>query len=158
MVKEYKNPSLTVDIVMTGADREQICLIERVNEPYGWALPGGFVDVGEKTIDAAIREALEETGCRLTNVKQFHAYSNPKRDPRQHVVSIVYIAETLDIPIAADDAKNIGIFNIKRLEACKIGTVHDSNIISNNDLCFDHSQIILDVIRYFETGERPTQE
>ena len=69
-----------------------IVLIERKNPPFGWALPGGFVDYGESFEQAAVREALEETGLRVTLTRQFHTYSDPGRDPRQHTASTVFIA------------------------------------------------------------------
>lgn len=64
-----------------------IVLIERKNPPHGWALPGGFVDYGESFEQAATREALEETGLKVELLRQFHTYSDPARDPRQHTAS-----------------------------------------------------------------------
>jgi len=145
MKKEYKNPSLAVDIIIEvdGA----IVLIYRKNEPHGWALPGGFQDIGESCVTAAIREALEETSLHIYETEQFHTYSNPKRDPRQHVVSVVYIAKANGRPVAADDAKR----------ACLVDPRHMGSLITSG-LCFDHQQIVADYIAFKRTGERPTNE
>lgn len=75
--------------------------------PYGYALPGGFVDYGEPVYNAAVREAKEETGLNIRLVKQLFTYSHPKRDPRQHVVSIVFVSYAVGNPKADDDAKEI---------------------------------------------------
>ncbi|HPJ37902.1 MAG TPA: NUDIX hydrolase [Spirochaetota bacterium] len=130
---KYRNPVPTVDIIirMKNApnDRCSIVLIERKNEPYGWAIPGGFVDYGESLEDAAVREAYEETTLKVKLIRQFHTYSDPGRDPRQHTVSTVFIAEADGTPVAADDAKDIGIFNINDLP---------------EHIAFDHRNILLD--------------
>ncbi|OQX11001.1 MAG: NUDIX hydrolase, partial [Desulfobacteraceae bacterium IS3] len=88
--KKYRNPLVTVDIIIE--INKGIVLIERVNPPHGWALPGGFVDYGESLETAAVREAKEETSLDVTLEEQFHTYSAPDRDPRQHTVSTVFIA------------------------------------------------------------------
>jgi len=124
----HRNPLLTVDIIIR-MDRESIVLIERKNPPYGWAIPGGFVDYGETLEAAAIREAREETGMELVDLKQFHAYSDPTRDPRGHTVSVVFTAEGKGIPKAADDAINLQIFRLSELP---------------DDLAFDHALILAD--------------
>ena len=103
-----RNPLLTVDIIIE--TEEGIVLIERKNPPLGWALPGGFVDYGESLESAAAREALEETGLRLTDLKQFHTYSAPNRDPRHHTVSTVFTAKASGTPTAGDDAGRAAIF------------------------------------------------
>ncbi|MEO0115069.1 MAG: NUDIX hydrolase, partial [candidate division WOR-3 bacterium] len=79
MPKQRKSPNLTVDIIIDYDGK--IVLIKRKNPPFGWALPGGFVDYGETVENAAIREAKEETGLDLKELKQFHVYSDPNRDP-----------------------------------------------------------------------------
>ncbi|MBD1936770.1 NUDIX domain-containing protein [Microcoleus sp. FACHB-68] len=138
----YKNPVPTVDIIIELIDRPHrpIILIERRNPPYGWAIPGGFVDEGESVETAAAREAEEETGMPVQLVEQFHVYSDPKRDPRKHTLSIVFIATATGNPEAADDAKDLGIFESWRVPA---------------DLCFDHDQILRDYWHYRHYGIRP---
>nr|WP_326491573.1 NUDIX hydrolase [Desulfolithobacter dissulfuricans] len=122
----YRNPVPTVDIIIeTG---EGIVLIERGNPPFGWALPGGFVDYGESFEEAAIREAKEETGLEVVLVRQFHTYSDPKRDPRQHTASTVFIATADGTPRGGDDARQAKIFTRDRLPP----------------LVFDHGQILSD--------------
>lgn len=125
----YRNPFPTVDVIIQIEDK--ILLIERVNPPYGWALPGGFVDYGESLEDAAIREAREETGLVITNLRQFRAYSDPDRDPRQHNISVVFTAEANGSPKAGDDAKNVQLFPLHNLPT---------------PLCFDHTRIVNDYI------------
>lgn len=129
----YVNPVPTVDIIIEAGDDGEIVLIERRNEPRGWALPGGFVDYGESLEDAAIREAGEETSMGITLVEQFHTYSDPGRDPRHHTISTVYIARGTGAPKAADDAVEIGLFSKDTLPA---------------PLMFDHEKIIADYFRY----------
>ncbi|MEW6068400.1 MAG: NUDIX hydrolase [Nitrospirota bacterium] len=109
MSNKHKNPLPTVDIIIK--NNNGIILIKRKNPPEGWALPGGFVDYGETLEQAAIREAKEETGVDVELIRQFHAYSDPKRDMRHHTITIVFIAKAKGIPVAGDDAKEIGIFN-----------------------------------------------
>lgn len=125
----YRNPFPTVDIIIQIGD--QIVLIERRNQPFGWALPGGFVDYGETLEEAAVREAYEETGLVLKNLQQFHAYSDPKRDPRQHNISMVFSAEASGTPLAGDDAQNAQLFHLHSLPS---------------PLCFDHARILSDYI------------
>ncbi|MCK5098187.1 MAG: NUDIX hydrolase, partial [Desulfobacteraceae bacterium] len=123
--KTPRNPFLTVDIIIE-IDKG-IVLIERENQPYGWAIPGGFVDYGESLESAAIREAKEETSLDITLLEQFHSYSDPLRDPRFHTASIVFIAKGEGVLKADDDAKNAGIFIEETLPA---------NIV------FDHKKIL----------------
>jgi len=138
----YLNPSPTVDIIIELIDKPHrpIVLIERHNEPFGWAIPGGFVDYGEAVEIAAKREALEEIGLEVELVEQFYVYSDPKRDSRKHTISIVFIATAIGEPKAGDDAKDAGVF--------------ESWNVPNN-LCFDHDQIIKDYWRYRNYGIRP---
>jgi 8-oxo-dGTP diphosphatase len=125
----YRNPLPTVDIIIQIG--EKIVLIERQNPPHGWALPGGFVDYGESLEAAALREAREETGLEVSNLRQFRAYSDPERDPRQHNISIVFYADAVGRPIAGDDAKNVRLFAVDELPV---------------PLCFDHARIIDDYL------------
>jgi len=163
----HTTPKVTVDIIIEMQDwhlypfgqlrldgtstpmlrKDGIVLISRVNEPLGWALPGGFVDIGERAIDAAAREATEETGLHITQLEQFHTYPNPGRDSRFHAISIVYIAKAIGYPEAADDAKEARIVDPKQLGATMI-----------DSLCFDHQEIITDYLIFNRTGKRPTRE
>ncbi|MEW6409089.1 MAG: NUDIX hydrolase [Nitrospirota bacterium] len=127
-----RNPFLTVDIIIEIEDRG-IVLIKRKNPPYGWAIPGGFVDYGETLEQAAIREAKEETALDVEIIRQFHAYSDPKRDPRFHTVSVVFIARANGEPKASDDAKEIGVFTKDNLPS---------------PLCFDHTEILRDYFSF----------
>ncbi|HEY9604758.1 MAG TPA: NUDIX hydrolase [Allocoleopsis sp.] len=138
----YKNPTPTVDIIIELVDRPHrpIILIERKNPPFGWAIPGGFVDYGESVETAAVREAQEEIGLHVELIEQFHVYSDPNRDPRKHTLSVVFIATATGEPQAADDAKNLGIFSAW-------------DIPSN--LCFDHGKILRDYWHYRHYGLRP---
>ena len=119
-------PYVTVDIII--GCREGIVLIERSNPPYGWALPGGFLDYGESLEKAAIREAKEETSLDLINLRQFHTYSQPGRDPRFQTISTVFIAEGQGRPRPGDDAKNLKIVRYEDLLEL--------------DYAFDHKRII----------------
>ena len=138
----YRNPAPTVDLIIEMRDRPHrpIVLIERLNEPYGWALPGGFVDYGESVETAARREAKEETGLAVTLIEQFHVYSDPDRDARKHTLSIVFIAIATGKAVAQDDAKDLAIANPWEVPT---------------PLCFDHDQILQDYWRYRHYGQRP---
>lgn len=126
-VGKYQNPFPTIDIIIE--IDEGIVLIQRKNPPHGWALPGGFVDYGESLETAAIREAKEETGLDVKLVSQLGAYSDPLRDPRHHTISVVFIARAEGLPLAADDAMDVGIFKRESLP---------------DDLAFDHGRILRD--------------
>lgn len=128
-----KNPVPTVDIIIE--IQGKIVLIKRKNPPFGWALPGGFVDYGESYEDAAIREAFEETSLRLTDLRQFHTYSDPGRDERMHTASTVFTAQSDDHPTAGDDAAEAGLFAEDELP----------------ELAFDHDHILAD---YFSRKKR----
>jgi len=131
MESKYRNPLVTVDIIIE--INRDIVLIERSNTPYGWALPGGFVDYGESLESSAIREAKEETSLDIKIEEQLHTYSDPDRDPRHHTVTTVFIAKGVGSPKAADDAKNVSIFNETNLPY---------------PIVFDHGKIISDYFRY----------
>lgn len=138
----YKSPSPTVDIIieLIHHPHRPIVLIERLNPPYGWAIPGGFVDYGESVETAARREAAEETGLEVRLIEQFQVYSNPDRDPRQHTISIVFLATANADPQAGDDAKKVSIFAPWQIP---------------DRLCFDHDQILRDYWHYRHYGLRP---
>lgn len=139
----YQNPVPTVDLIIELIDRSNrpILLVERLNQPYGWALPGGFVDYGESVETAAQREAKEETGLEVQLIEQFQVYSDPKRDLRLHTISIVFIATASGDPQAGDDAKNVGVFQPWQMPT---------------DLCFDHDRILRDYWNYRHYSIRPT--
>lgn len=133
MAAHPRNPYLTVDIIIEIF--EGIVLIERKNPPYGWALPGGFVDYGETLEHAAKREAREETSLLIELVEQFHTYSNPRRDPRHHTVSTVFIAKGSHTPKGGDDALKAAVFKLEDLPS---------------PLVFDHADIINDYLKYHQ--------
>lgn len=126
-VQKYRNPFPTVDIIIEIADG--VVLIERKNEPFGWALPGGFVDYGESLEDAALREAREETSLEVRGLRLLGCYSDPQRDDRMHTISTVFMGTGHGTPIAADDAKKLAVFRLDALP---------------DVLCFDHALILAD--------------
>jgi 8-oxo-dGTP diphosphatase len=129
-VVHYRNPVPTVDALIHIPGRG-VVFVKRLNEPFGWALPGGFVDYGEPAEKAAIREAKEETGLTVELTGLLGVYSDPARDPRQHTLSVVYIAQALDPDelAAGDDAKEVDVFPIGQWPS---------------PLCFDHERIVND--------------
>ena len=139
-----ETPSLTVDIIIEMHDQANspVVLIERKYPPHGWALPGGFVDVGETVSTAAIREALEETCLEVTLDVLLGCYSDPARDDRGHTVSLVYIAHASGEPRAADDAANVMLLN-----PC------DEIELARVKLAFDHEKILADYCYYRQTGQ-----
>lgn len=138
---ELKTPYVTVDIII----RYQggIVLIERKNEPAGWALPGGFVDIGESLEEAAVREAREETSLDVALVEQFYAYSRPERDRRFHTVTVVFVALGAGSLEGRDDARRAEVFLPNELP---------------DQIAFDHRGIIQDYYQYVATGLRPRIE
>ena len=121
-------PIPTVDIIIE-TDDGRVILIKRKNPPHGWAIPGGFVDWGESLEEAAAREAKEETGLEVGNLRQFHTYSAPDRDPRFHTISTVFMAKADGRPEADDDAVEVGVFG-------------ESDLPGN--IVFDHRKILAD--------------
>jgi ADP-ribose pyrophosphatase YjhB (NUDIX family) len=131
IIGRCRNPLPTVDIIIEYED-QGVVLIRRRKPPWGWALPGGFVEYGETLEEAARREAREETGLTVRLLGQLHAYSAPDRDPRQHTITVVFVALGFGQPLAADDAEAVGIFPLEALPA---------------PLAFDHAQILADYRR-----------
>lgn len=133
-------PAIAADAIIELIDHPDrpIVLIERRFPPLGWAVPGGFVDVGESLETAAVREAKEETSLDVRLIALLGMYSNPNRDPRGHTVTAVYVAEAHGMPVAADDAKNI-------------------LLLDPNDplplLAFDHAMVLEDYRRFRATGQ-----
>jgi len=133
-IEIYQNPIPTVDIIIE-CGTEEIVLIKRKNPPFGWAIPGGFVDYGESLEEAAVREAKEETNLTIELIRQFHTYSDPDRDPRHHTISTAYIAKGEGIPEAKDDALEIGVFTRSNLP---------------EQIAFDHRTILEDYFRKYK--------
>lgn len=138
-------PRLAADTIIELYDQpgRPIVLIWRRNPPRGWALPGGFVDVGETVEAAAVREAWEETTLVVTLKQLLGCYSDPERDRRGHTASVVYVAESQGVPKARDDAAKLGIVTLNDLPA---------------ELAFDHHRILQDYRAFRETGKLPSPE
>ncbi len=128
-IEIYANPAPTVDIIIEteGGHESGIVLIQRKNPPFGWAIPGGFIDYGESAEGAARREAKEETGLAVNLKGILGVYSDPRRDSRQHTISTVFVATASGTPVAGDDAAGAAIFSLDSLP---------------QDLAFDHSLIL----------------
>lgn len=131
-------PPVAADVIAEIGDK--IVLIERKNFPFGWALPGGFVEFGETVEQAAIREAREEISLDVELLALLGIYSRPDRDPRGQTITAVYVARADGIPRAADDAGNVALFDPRNLP---------------KPLAFDHAEILADYVRFLETGEFP---
>ena len=152
----YRNPTPTVDVVvLLAGDPARILLIRRSNPPAGWALPGGFVDEGERVESAARREALEETGLSVTLTDLLGVYSDPARDPRQHTMSVVFCATTADdaVPVAGDDAAQVIALSVERL-ANEVLT-SSPPAIDGVPIAFDHALILEDWLALHTSGRRP---
>ncbi len=131
-------PPVAADVIAEISDK--VVLIERRNFPYGWALPGGFVDFGETVEQAAVREAREEISLDVELRALLGVYSRPDRDPRGQTITVVYIGRADGTPRAADDAKNVALCDPRNPPA---------------PLAFDHAEILADYVRFLETGEFP---
>ncbi len=129
-------PPIAADVIAELGDR--IVLIDRKNEPHGWAIPGGFVDFGETVEQAAIREAREETSLEVELRALLGIYSRPDRDPRGQTISVVYVARGRGRPEAADDAKALALFTLDTLPS---------------PLAFDHAEILRDYEQFLKTGK-----
>jgi 8-oxo-dGTP diphosphatase len=131
-------PSPTVDVVIA-LPGDRVVLVRRKSPPPGWALPGGFVDTGETLEAAAIREAKEETGLEVTLTDLLYVYSDPRRDPRRHTVSAVFLGRADGNPAGGDDAAEAAAFAWTGLPG---------------PLAFDHGEILEDARRFLLTGTR----
>lgn len=129
-----KHPLPTVDIIIRIDDK--IIVVERKYPPYGWALPGGFVDYGESVEDAAVREAKEETSLDLEELEQFKVFSDPARDPRGHAITTAFVARGTGRPKAADDAKNLALVDPRNID---------------KPMVFDHQKIIDEYVARYLT-------
>jgi 8-oxo-dGTP diphosphatase len=136
----YKTPSLTVDAVIT-CEHDSIILIKRKKDPYrgSWALPGGFVEYGETVESAILREVKEETCLEIDLKGIVGVYSDPKRDPRGHTVTICYLAAITGGELKADtDASDIRCFPKRDVLKLK--------------LAFDHDLILKDAFKLMKNG------
>ena len=133
-------PQIAADTIIELIDQpgRPIVLIERLYPPLGWAIPGGFVDVGETLEQAARREALEEVGLTVRLTALLGIYSDPARDSRGHTVTAVYVAEASGQPVADDDARSAVITSIENLPS---------------PLVFDHAQVLEDYLHFRVTGQ-----
>ncbi len=140
-VRVYRNPLPTVDVIITYFVQglcKGVVLVKRSRTPFGWAMPGGFIDYGESAEEAAIREAGEETGLVLTELNQFRVYSDPDRDPRHHTLTVVFTAQAEGPIEAGDDAAQAKVFDWAGVPP---------------DLCFDHSRILEEYQALNRTGK-----
>jgi 8-oxo-dGTP diphosphatase len=133
-----KSPFLTVDAIIEY--KGGVVLIKRSNPPFGWAIPGGFVDYGESLEEAVIREAREETNLDISGLKQLHTYSDPARDPRFHTITVVFVARGKGIARAGDDAAGIRIAHPDELKTM--------------DFAFNHGDVLKDYLK-FKAGKDP---
>lgn len=133
-----QGPVPTVDIIIEIG--RKIVLIRRKHPPPGWAIPGGFIDGGERAEEAAVREAREETGLAVTLTALLGVYSDPERDPRRHTISAVYVATAEGTPSGGDDASEARLFGEQDLPS---------------PLAFDHAKILADYFTFRKAGKRP---
>jgi 8-oxo-dGTP diphosphatase len=131
-------PPIAADVIVEMEDR--IVLIERKNFPFGWTIPGGFVDFGETIEQAAVREAREEISLVVELRVLLGLYSRPDRDPRGQTISAVYIGRASGVPQAADDAKQVTL-------------VSPDNLPS--PMAFDHVEILAHYLSFLRTGKLP---
>jgi 8-oxo-dGTP diphosphatase len=134
-----RGPAPTVDVVIV-LPGDKVVLVRRRNPPPGWALPGGFVDEGETLEAAAVREAREETGLEVALTDLLYVYSDPRRDPRRHTLSAVFLGRAGGEPAGGDDAAEARAFAWGELPS---------------PVAFDHAGILADARRFLLTGARP---
>jgi 8-oxo-dGTP diphosphatase len=137
-MEQHRGPSPTVDVVIT-LPGDRVVLVRRKNPPPGWALPGGFVDEGEPLEAAAVREVKEETGLGVTLTDLLYAYSDPRRDPRRHTLSVVFLGRAAEEPVGGDDAAEARGFAWTALPS---------------PVAFDHAEILRDARLFLLTGAR----
>lgn len=137
-MRNPRNPVPTVDTIIEVPDG--IVLIRRRHPPFGWALPGGFVEYGETVEAAAVREAHEETNLQVSLTRLFGVYSDPRRDPRRHTIAVVFIGTATGVPVGGDDAAEAAVFTAASLPT---------------PLAFDHGRILDDYFEYKRTGRPP---
>ncbi len=134
---DHKPPILTTTAIIEVFEQGEfkgIVLIERGKAPWGKALPGGKVEYGETVEEAVRREMMEEVNLELHDLKQFHVYSDPKRDFRHHSVEVTHVAKAFTNPAAGDDAAQAWVVKIED--------------IPWDSLAFDHAAILKDYLSY----------
>ena len=141
-IERERRPVVAADAIIE-VGNGGIVLIKRRNPPHGWAIAGGFVDFGESVEHAAIREAKEETGLDVELLAQLYTYSDPRRDPRGHTITVVFVARAAGTPVAGDDAAEAGVFTEATLPA---------------PLVFDHPEVLADYFAYKRTGSHPLKK
>ena len=135
---KYPRPAVTADcVVITKEAEPKVLLIQRGADPYKgcWAFPGGFMNMDETTEQCAIRELEEETGLKVSTIRQIGAYSKVDRDPRGRTITVAYLA-IIDKPAQVtgqDDAVKAEWFPLSALP----------------ELAFDHADIMADAINSF---------
>ncbi len=153
MAPPFPTVPCTVDIIIEDLDGERVVLIQRRDNPGGYAIPGGFVEPGESCEHAAVREAKEETGLNIQLIELFHAYSKPGRDPRGPVCSVVFIAKAIGTPVGGDDAKTARWHRIDR------SADFDQDVETPPlpiKMAFDHRDVLTDYVTYRGCGRRPS--
>jgi len=140
--REHRGPVAAADAIIE-LPGGGIVLIERKYPPVGWAIPGGFIDEGESAEDAARREAKEETGLDVELLDQLYTYSDPRRDPRGHTLTVVFIARATGTPRGGDDAARAEVL---------------TELTLPTPLAFDHAEVLADYCRFRRTGQRPTPQ
>lgn len=137
-----QTPLLAVDVIVEMGTPPRVVLVRRRHPPPGWAIPGGFVDVGETLAQAARRELREETALQVELTELLGCYSDPARDPRGHTVTVVFLGRARGEPRAGDDAGEVALFDPAALP----------------DMAFDHAQILADYRELRRSGRRPVHD